>query len=63
MQNTVIKQDGDIAYSLKEDKTIKKLYVNQAMHNDLTKGRLAIADLDSIYELIPEPMTLEISER
>ncbi|WP_133011704.1 DUF2058 domain-containing protein [Marinomonas flavescens] len=63
VQNKITKQNGDIAYHFTDEKKVKKLYVNQAMHDDLTKGRLAIAKLDSGYELIPEPVALKIIER
>jgi uncharacterized protein len=62
-QNRVKKEDGDIAYHFTDEKKVKKLYVSQAMHNDLSYGRLAIAKLDLAYEFIPEPVAVKISER
>ncbi|GAA0836197.1 MULTISPECIES: DUF2058 domain-containing protein [Marinomonas] len=62
-QNRVRKQDGDIAYHFTDEKKVKKLYVSSEMHEDLTKGRLAIAKLEAAYELIPEPVALKIIER
>ncbi|MCV2403736.1 DUF2058 domain-containing protein [Marinomonas sp. C2222] len=62
-QNRVVKEEGDIAYNFTDNKLVKKLYVSQAMHNDLSRGRLAIAKLDNTYELVPEPVALKINER
>lgn len=63
LQNRIKKQNGDIAYHFTDNKKVKKLYISQDMHNDLTKGRLAIASLDENYELIPEPVAVKINER
>ncbi|MCB5162881.1 DUF2058 domain-containing protein [Marinomonas algarum] len=62
-QNRVRKEDGDIAYHFTDDKKVKKLYISQSMHNDLSAGRLAIVKLYDAYELIPEPVAMKISER
>jgi uncharacterized protein YaiL (DUF2058 family) len=62
-QNRIRKENGDIAYHFTDDKKVKQLYVSQAMHNELSNGRLAIVKLDSLYELVPEPVALKISER
>lgn len=63
IQNKVPRQEGDIAYNFTDEKKVKKLYINQSLHDDLSKGRLAIAKLDGAYELIPEPVAVKISER
>lgn len=63
IQNKVIRRGGDIAYHFTDEKKVKKLYVDQSMHDDLSKGRLAIAKLDGSYELIPEPVAIKIAER
>lgn len=62
-QNKVRKDDGDIAYHFTDTKIVKKLYISQTLHNDLSYGRLAIAKLDQQYELVPEPVAVKISER
>jgi len=62
-QNRVRKEDGDIAYHFTDAKKVKQLYISQAMHNDLSRGHLAIAKLDLQYEIIPEPVAVKINER
>ncbi|TYL48658.1 DUF2058 domain-containing protein [Marinomonas sp. IMCC 4694] len=61
--NRIRKEDGDIAYHFTDDKKVKKLYISQSVHNDLSAGRLAIVKLAGNYELIPEPVAVKISER
>jgi len=62
-QNRIRKEDGDIAYHFTDDKKVKQLYISQAMHDGLTRGRLAILKLDQQYEIVPEPVAVKISER
>ncbi|BFM49434.1 DUF2058 domain-containing protein [Marinomonas sp. THO17] len=63
IQNRIVKEDGDIAYHFTDDKKVKKLYISNQMHKDLSDGRLAIVLLDGEYEIIPEPVANKISER
>lgn len=62
-QSRIRKEDGDIAYHFTDNKKVKKLYISQSMHNDLSSGRLAIVKLGESYELIPELVATKISER
>ena len=62
-QNRVRKESGDIAYHFTDNKKVKQLYISQSMHDDLSRGRLAIIKLDEQYELIPEPVAVKINER
>lgn len=62
-QNKVRKESGDIAYNFSDNKIVKKIYVSQGQHNDLSYGRLAIVKLDDKYELLPEPVAVKINER
>ncbi|NLQ19151.1 DUF2058 domain-containing protein [Marinomonas sp. M1K-6] len=62
-QNRIRKEDGDIAYHFTDAKKVKKLYIRQSMHDDLSRGRLAIVKLDQQYELVPEPVAIKINER
>lgn len=62
-QNRIRKEDGDIAYHFTDSKKVKQLYISQTMHNDLSRGHLAIAKLDQQYEIIPEPVAVKINER
>jgi len=61
--NKIRKEEGDIAYHFKDDKKVKKLYISQEMHNQLSNGVLAIVKLDDSYELVAEPVAAKISQR
>ena len=61
--NRIRKENGDIAYHFKDDKKVKQLYISQAMHNELSRGRLAIVKLDEKYELVAEPVAAKIRQR
>ncbi|MEO9654569.1 DUF2058 domain-containing protein [Marinomonas sp.] len=62
-QNKIPKEEGDIAYHFTDEKKVKQLYISQSMHNELSRGRLAIAKLDDKYELVAEPVALKIKQR
>lgn len=61
--NRLPREDGELAYNFKDQKIIKKLYVSDKMHVELTKGRLAIVKLDEQYELVPERVADKIRQR
>ena len=63
LQNRVRKEDGDMAYNFTDDKKVKKLYVSEIMHKDLSEGRLAIAKLEGQYEIIPNGVAEKIMEK
>jgi uncharacterized protein len=47
------KQDPDgLAYNFTDGNKVKKLYVNEAMRDNLIRGRLAIVKLDKVYEVV-----------
>lgn len=63
MQNRIAKEDGDVAYNFTDDKKVKKVYVSEKMHKDLSEGRLAIAKLEGQYEFIAQGVAEKIREK
>ncbi|MCC4272768.1 DUF2058 domain-containing protein [Marinomonas communis] len=63
IQNRVAKEDGEIAYNFTDDKKVKKLYVSEKMHKDLSEGRLAIAKLEGQYEIVPKGIAEKVQEK
>ncbi len=61
--NRIDNHNGEITYNFTDSSAVKRLYVNVAVHKDLTNGRLAIAKLDGRYELIPSAAANKIKER
>lgn len=61
--NRILKEEGDVAYNFKDGKVVKKLYMSETMQHQLSIGRLAIAKLDDVYEILPEPVADKIKQR
>lgn len=61
--NRLTDTDGEAAYNFTHNKKIKRLYITEALINDLSRGNLAIATLDEQYQLIPKGVAEKISQR
>jgi len=61
--NKIARGEGETAYNFVDNKTVKKLYVTQDQHRQLSNGQLAIASFQKGYELIPTPVAQKIAER
>ena len=61
--NRIDRQQGDVAYQFSDGGKIKKLYVNASLHNELARGRVAIAKLNDSYELLPAAAAEKIMQR
>ena len=60
---TLKEQDDDEPFYFVVGKKVKKMFLSQKISNDLTNGRLAIANLDGRFEIIPENAARQIAER
>lgn len=54
---------GDIPYHFSDGIKIKKLYLSQAMVEQLSHGRAAIVKLEGKYEVVPAALLPKIRER
>ena len=61
--NRLKHKDGDLAYNFQDEKKVKKIYVSESIHKDLSIGRLAIVKLEQAYEIIPEKVATKIAQR
>ncbi|MDH5548016.1 MAG: DUF2058 domain-containing protein [Gammaproteobacteria bacterium] len=61
--NCVKDRDGDIVYNFSDANLVKRLYVSEQVHKNLSSGRLAIVRLDEKYELVPTPVADKIKQR
>ena len=61
--NRLKNKEGDVAYNFQDEKKVKKLYVSDSIHKDLSIGRLAIVKLEESYEIIPEQVAAKIAQR
>jgi len=62
---TVNKQprDGETLLNFTHDNVVKRMYVSEEVHKQVTKGRLAVVLLDDVYELVPTPVADKIAQR
>ena len=61
--NRIERAGGDMPYQFTDGKKIKKLHVNRKLHDELSRGRVAIAKLEDSYELLPAPAARKIMQR
>lgn len=55
--------EGDVAYNFTDGKSVKKLYVNAKMLNQLSRGLAAVVKLGENYEVVPAKVADKIKER
>ncbi|TDO96457.1 DUF2058 domain-containing protein [Marinomonas balearica] len=63
LTNKVDKQDGDVAYNFTDNKLVKKMYLSDAMHKDLSEGRLSLLVVEGEYVLAPAAVGEKIAEK
>jgi uncharacterized protein len=61
--NRISRQGGDTPYQFADGKKIKKIHVTSQQQEQLVRGRLAIARLGEVYELVPAPVAEKILQR
>jgi uncharacterized protein len=63
ISNNTIKAQGEVAYNFTDGKLVKRLYVSNKQHDELSRGLLAIAKLDEQYALVPTAVAEKIQQR
>ncbi|MBZ9612009.1 DUF2058 domain-containing protein [Rheinheimera maricola] len=63
ISNNTIKIQGELAYNFTDGKLVKRLYVNNKLHDELSRGMLAIAKQDEHYFLVPAAVAEKIQQR
>ncbi len=61
--NRLPREDGDVPFNFADNKKIKRIYITDAVREQLSKGKLAIVRLESKYELIPSTIVEKIRLR
>ncbi|MDB2330999.1 DUF2058 domain-containing protein [Alteromonas sp.] len=54
---------GDTVLNFTHNNVVKRMYVSNDMHKQVTKGRLTVVLLDDAYELVPTPVAEKIAQR
>ena len=63
INNNTIAANGELAYNFTDGKLVKRLYVNPKLHDELSRGLLAIAKQDEHYYLVPAAVAEKIQQR
>jgi len=62
--NMIVRDDKcDIAYNFEHQKKVKKIYINEDMKQKIVKGKLGIARIEGVYELVPLSVAEKIKQR
>lgn len=61
--NRVEDSEGDIVYNFTDANVVKRLYISEKIHKNLSSGRLAIAKLGEGYALVPAAVADKIKQR
>ena len=61
--NRIERSAGDVAYQFTDGRKIKKIHVTAQLQNELSRGRVAIANLGDSYELVPAVAARKIMQR
>jgi uncharacterized protein YaiL (DUF2058 family) len=61
--NKITRDKGETPYNFVDNSKVKKMYVTDDQHRQLSNGQLAIASFQKSYELIPAPVAHKIAER
>lgn len=59
----IARGEGETPYNFVDNKKVKKIYVTDDQHRQLSNGQLAVASFQKSYELIPAPVAHKIAER
>ncbi|MBS8241431.1 DUF2058 domain-containing protein [Marinobacter lipolyticus] len=61
--NRLDRSRGETSYQFVHDKKIKKIFVDDKMVDQLSRGRLAIVSVNDQYEIVAEAVARKIQER
>ena len=61
--NCINERDGELAYNFTDDNVVKRLFVSEQIQQHLMSGKLSIAKLGDVYELVPKPVADKIKQR
>ncbi len=53
----------EIAYNFEHQKKVKRIYVDEAMRQQIIQGKLGIARIEGRYELVPKAIAEKIQQR
>ncbi|OOZ37857.1 DUF2058 domain-containing protein [Solemya velesiana gill symbiont] len=61
--NRLSLDEGEQAYNFSDGNKVQRIHVTEAIHRQLSRGRLAIVKLDGRYEVVPAGAAEKIGDR
>jgi len=61
--NQIRDYDGELSYNFTDNNIIKSIYLSEAIHKQLSRGKLAIVRLSNDYKLVPTAVAEKIGLR
>ena len=62
--NKLSKGNGDdLSYNFQDNKSVKRIFVTQEIHDNIANGRLSIVKLQGQYEIVPTPVADKVKQR
>ena len=61
--NRLSRKEGEIAFNFVDGSKVKQIHLSEKMHQQLSKGRLAIVRFDEGYEVVATPVADKITLR
>lgn len=56
-------ENCELAYNFEHDKKVKRIYINEALKQQIVNGSLGIARIEGGYELVPKAIADKIEQR
>lgn len=65
IKENMIKRDEkcELAYNFEHQNKVKRIYINKEQQQQIVSGKLGIARIDGMYELVPSPIAEKIKQR
>lgn len=63
IETNAISSKGDVGFNFVDGKLVKKLYVSSKLHDELSRGLVAIARLAEQYLLVPTQVAEKVMQR
>ncbi|HAW93831.1 MULTISPECIES: DUF2058 domain-containing protein [unclassified Arsukibacterium] len=63
IETNAISSKGELGFNFVDGKLVKKLYVSKKLHDELSRGLVAIARQADQYQVIPAPVAEKIMQR
>ncbi|MCF6237273.1 MAG: DUF2058 family protein, partial [Candidatus Marinimicrobia bacterium] len=61
--NQIETPDGEVVYNFEDNKVVKRVYVTDRLHTQISQGSCAIVKFDDKYSVVPEIVATKVKQR